>query len=476
MPPALLVSQTARAHQEIAILLEALRQARERQRLGSESAPPKDLSAESLKPIAIQPEAQRIAAERIRAMMRKPYSGHFEDVPLSKALAEVARSTGLPMYVDWDVLGYASITPDTPITCHLAGMSLSASLHVILERVGLGYAVRDEVLFVSTQDKLSNFAVAKVYPVRDLVGGRAPLDGYYLGLAQLITDFVSPTTWEGGGPPPIEGVRSAGAIVFSQTETAHQQVEVLLTALRTARDRQRSAFDKAGADENTVNESMQPITVQTDLQQATEKRIREQLEKRFSLCLNGKPNSQALSEIMRVTGVPIHLARSAIEARAPLDLSAVTLNADFSLRSQLDSIVSRANLAWTFGDECLLITTRDEAADEHILKVYPVRDLIDRPFPGEGRARFNPRLTSDEDLDLWGAAQFYREADAIAASETRAAHGRIQGFLGLVRAARRQRGEAAAAPGLPQPPIGLDQPQQSDAAKRLQTTPPAPAK
>ena len=66
--------------------------------------------------------------------------------------------------------------------------------------------------------------------MRDLVTWRRSNETYenYQQLIDLVTATIAPTTWdEVGGPGAIHEIRTAAAIVISQTREVHEQIASL---------------------------------------------------------------------------------------------------------------------------------------------------------------------------------------------------------------------------------------------------------
>src|SRR5205823_11644901 len=63
----------------------------------------------------------------------------------------------------------ASVSPDTPVTKTLRGVTLRSALRLILKDLELTYVIRDEVLQITTPEDAESQLITKVYPVGDLV-------------------------------------------------------------------------------------------------------------------------------------------------------------------------------------------------------------------------------------------------------------------------------------------------------------------
>ncbi|NBV47062.1 MAG: hypothetical protein EBR86_15865, partial [Planctomycetia bacterium] len=111
---------------------------------------------------------------------------------------------------------------------------------------------------------------------------------------------------------------------------------------------------------------------------SAEKKIYDALDKPVeSLEFNETPLRDVISQLQDSQGIPIQVDTKALE-EAGLDLDApVTRNlSGVSLRSALRLILGDLDMTYLIKDEVLLITTKEKAAENLIVKVYPVADLV----------------------------------------------------------------------------------------------------
>ena len=171
-------------------------------------------------------------------------------------------SHGLPIQIDSKGLEDASIALDAPVNYELPAVSLRSALDMTLERLDLAWTIDDECLLVTTPDKASNQLITKVYLVQDLVAvpnSANPGATDYQSIMQLITVTIAPTTWdEVGGPGSIQESHTSGAIVASQTREVHEQISLLLVALRRARNAQVTAGDAPRGRQHGPRPARQP--------------------------------------------------------------------------------------------------------------------------------------------------------------------------------------------------------------------------
>lgn len=93
----------------------------------------------------------------------------FFEAPLSEVVTRLRDDHEIPIVIDERALADASIGTDTLITKSLRGISLRSAMRLMLKDHGLSFVVRDEVLFITTQEEADTTLKTKVYPVADLV-------------------------------------------------------------------------------------------------------------------------------------------------------------------------------------------------------------------------------------------------------------------------------------------------------------------
>ena len=193
------------------------------------------------------------AEVKIEAALGEPARLHFVDQPLADVVEQLAKRHKIAIQIDNKALTDSGVGSNTPVTASVKGATLRSALRLMLDPLDLTYVIRDEVLLITTKTEAENMLIFKIYPVGDLVSadnglvpppapGQVSEQEDYLGLTELITSCVAPTSWgEGSGPPPLREFRHAHALGFSQTAEVHEEVAALLGALRQARHKQRMA-------------------------------------------------------------------------------------------------------------------------------------------------------------------------------------------------------------------------------------------
>lgn len=188
---------------------------------------------------------------------------NFEEKHLSSVFDQLSRTTGINFHVSWDALEAAAIERDAEVDLKLNDVPLTTVLDCLLQYLGggeteLSYHVKNDVVMVSTKEDLSRYTVIRIYYVSDMIvpgylntfvyypesGGcfspRKSSSWEYIQLqgagliSRIVQELIDPESWRlsGGtvGTIDIHGDR----LIICQTPQAHQQIEILLTALRAA--------------------------------------------------------------------------------------------------------------------------------------------------------------------------------------------------------------------------------------------------
>jgi hypothetical protein len=200
--------------------------------------------------------ADRAAVEE--ALLKKldqPVKGfEFFEAPLMEVIARVREDHEVPMVVDEKALADAAIGTDTLITKSLKGISLKSALSLMLADHGMDWAIKDEVILVTSREAARRHPLRRIYGVHDLVTEQAsdPASREYAELVDLIKTTVAPETWQAVAkapsqdrtetvPPPAGAIgisRAASALVILHTPQVHEEIESLLASLRRARKEQ----------------------------------------------------------------------------------------------------------------------------------------------------------------------------------------------------------------------------------------------
>lgn len=376
---------------------------------------------------------QAATEERIFAAQRSTTKIDFEEKALDEVIAQLSKQHQIPIKFDEKALTDAAIATDTPITRHLADVSLKSALRHLLRPLQLTYVVENEVLLVTTQQEADQKLVVRVYPVADLCtpwGQKPTLDEQNLDydmLNDLIQTIVAPTTWDTvGGPASLYSFH--GSLIFSQTAEVHEQIADFLTALRKARTSQE--MQPGGA----------PIPVGDDPKR---KAIKKALSRTTRLSLEQAPLDKVIEELEKAAGIQIELDDKALTDAAIASDTPITFNAqNTSLASILDLVLHPLQLTYLIRDEVLLITTQQEADQRLLIRIYPVADLVAGSNQHTVQNRFEDVIHSIENTvaaTTWdnvggpGAIELYEGGLALAVSQTQEGHEAVEKLLATVR-------------------------------------------
>ncbi len=132
----------------------------------------------------------------------------YRDQPLSTVLESLAKQADVAIHLDLVGLEQEAVRSDTPVTLALdQPISLKSALKLLLEPLHLGYAVRDEVLKVTSPRLVRGDVFAVTYPVADLVLPIPNFSSDGLGITGALRDGYSQAAARNAlsvqvGPPP----------------------------------------------------------------------------------------------------------------------------------------------------------------------------------------------------------------------------------------------------------------------------------
>lgn len=109
------------------------------------------------------------AEAKILRALDEPTTMEFIETPLRDVADQLKLLHGIEIQLDTKALAEINVTPDTPITKSIKGISLRSALRLMLAEHDMNYIIEDEVLLITTADKAKTTVVTKVYPVADLV-------------------------------------------------------------------------------------------------------------------------------------------------------------------------------------------------------------------------------------------------------------------------------------------------------------------
>jgi general secretion pathway protein D len=94
----------------------------------------------------------------------------FTNKPLAEAMELLSQMVGIPIHIDPLGLSAEALPSDQTVTLNLnTPISLKSALTLLLEPLNLGHTVRNDVLLITSRDRIRRNVANKTYNVKDLV-------------------------------------------------------------------------------------------------------------------------------------------------------------------------------------------------------------------------------------------------------------------------------------------------------------------
>lgn len=146
----------------------------------------------------------------ILAALNKTWQPEWHNKPLQFVLDELQERLGTPLAIDRKALEEAGTSTESLVSLVLPRpVTLRTILRKVLQEQGLGYVIKDEMIFVTTYQKTRDMMTTRTYDISDLVTANAMTTHPVLALqqerevVQFIIDSikrsVDPMSWEGEG-------------------------------------------------------------------------------------------------------------------------------------------------------------------------------------------------------------------------------------------------------------------------------------
>ena len=423
-------------------------------------------------------QKQREAA--IRRALDRAHMLDFVESPLSDVVKKLREQTKVDILLDQRSLDDVGIGADTPVSFHLAGVSLRSALRLLLRDFELTWIIRDEALVITTPEVAEENQATLFYSIGDLVrierpvdflqmqfggggdglgggglggGGEAgglragaiqhltqleeipPSDGRldYDTLVELITSTIAPDTWEElGGPGSVTRFRNLLAV--SQVEEVHERIGAMLNTLRQFRKQ------AAAADGET------PLVVDLPAHSDAVQKILAALNKNTTIRFEDTSLTDAIETISKKHGIPLLLDTLSLDGVGIGIDEGVSIDVrDIPLKSALQRMLRPLELTWSIEEgSVLMITTPDVAEENLATRMYHVRDLVhaagvDRRLVEDELVELSQTIQSTIAPDSWddvggpGALAWLAEYDALIVSQTSEIHSEISELLAQLR-------------------------------------------
>ncbi len=218
----LVLSQTMDTHEEVAALLESIRnwQRTYDARMGVAMTASFSCGRQS-----------EINEALHRRLTKKKTSVGFIDRPLRTVVKTISDGYGISVQLDTRALDVVGIDGDTPLTVSSRDKPLGQCLRDVLAPLELSWMIQDETLMITTPEECEANLVTRLYPIADL-----SLPGGVDPLIHLIQREVDPDSWVMvGGPGVVNELDIPPVLVIAQTYATHERIEQWLAKYRESR-------------------------------------------------------------------------------------------------------------------------------------------------------------------------------------------------------------------------------------------------
>jgi hypothetical protein len=192
---------------------------------------------------APEPNADSIADTKILRSLNRPTNVEWQELPLDDCVQYLAEFHGIVIHLDKEEMDAAKMPHDVPVTLRLWGTSLRSVLKLLLEPIGLDYAVIAGGILVTTRAVADGVQNELTYQLDEIIrAGVAPNR-----LMEIIAETIDRPTWEvnqGEGAMWVED----GLLHVRQRLNVQQHVHDLLRELTFAIEHDSAIDDEARLD------------------------------------------------------------------------------------------------------------------------------------------------------------------------------------------------------------------------------------
>jgi hypothetical protein len=203
----LIFRQTSDVHEQVAALLQELRECLNRpEQFGS---------------VSVLQNAKKEA--EFRAALDQPIALDVKGIPLKDIVLYFHEALNVPIMMSAKKMEEASVSQDTPVTIDLPRAAARQQLEAVLLPLQLDFVIRDEVLQITTTEDVESQLDVRIYDARHLAADAKQGDE----LREEILETVLPRSWDTtGGPGNVEVFRNL--LIVSQTRRGHEALEQFL--------------------------------------------------------------------------------------------------------------------------------------------------------------------------------------------------------------------------------------------------------
>lgn len=338
--------------------------------------------------------------------LEKKISLDFVDTPLDVVVSHTSKLTDIDIEMDVRAMDDVGIGTDQPVTLQRENVSLADALGEVLKPLKLTWAVRDDVLMITTPEEVVSELETRVYvPSR-----RQNSDS----LIADITKNIQPRSW---GHWATACKISSSAFVISHTYHGHREIE------KHYRERLRAIRPSHMA----VPSSVLP------------KAVASALNVPVSLACIEAPLGDVVQFLGKTAGVKISLDKAALsDVGIGLDAPMTRKLNRVRLRCVLNLLLRDLELTWYPKDEGMVITT-PERAETHLYSArYDAKGLTKNPFVGDDLISAIKKAVAPQTWDdVGGPASIKRgDGNTIEVQTTWMVHAEIEQLMQDLRQAQ----------------------------------------
>lgn len=184
---------------------------------------------------------QSAAEAKVRAALDTPAGFAAKETTLGEFAKQIAEKHKISVVLYEAPLVADGRDASTVLTPLSGEGSLRTKLRATLDELALTAVVRDDALFITTRIEAETVTPTRIYQVHDLIVAPNKPEAWpeFDRLTDVITSIMAQETWResGGTQGEIKPFEAAGmmALVVTQTEAVHEQIEELLANLRAAK-------------------------------------------------------------------------------------------------------------------------------------------------------------------------------------------------------------------------------------------------
>jgi hypothetical protein len=186
-------------------------------------------------------EADRVTPSKITAKkLSAPNLPNYEDVPLGKAILDIAKKADVKITIDPKALEEEGITEETPITLRTKHeIMLKSTLNLILDPLHLMYEINGAEIIIISDSQYDSRIITKKYSIADMAVTPTEQKVLLEKLRKHAALIAPKGTFN---EENLILSKDGKQIILEQTWSVHEEVMALLKALRYEKDPKNSKW------------------------------------------------------------------------------------------------------------------------------------------------------------------------------------------------------------------------------------------